>query len=715
VERHFADWQGVGPHVPAPDFGDPVAPPGADPANPVGEVAVVVEPGLPRTISYGVMRPWVEIVDNLEYNRRNLLFDVGAAVINRRLENRARQGGSYLGASVGRDKVSRTVDATFVSITPSGDDWAEALAEVRGVIADALLAPPSQGEIDQAVAAFDVGFTDFARQSEIQSGSSLADTVVGAVDIREAIASPETFLEVFRSVAPRFTPEEVLQATRTLFTGEVIRAVMLSPDPRGSSEAALRAALEAPAQAFAGAREDAEPIDFADLPPVGAPMDPTVREPLGLFTRNDVEVVSYTNGVRAMLYDTDNEPGRITVRVRFGAGWRGFAEDEGVYASLGQAALVGSGLGTLGQNELDRVAAGSKLGFDFVIEDGSFVFQGLTRQEDLENQLYLFAAKLAMPRWDTAPFERAQAAALLGYESFGRDPNGVITRDLDWLLRNRDGRFATPTPDQLRAATPEGFRRVWERLLAEGRVEVSVFGDIDPEATVAALSRTFGALPPRAPYSAEAVRRMPTFPESGSPPVMLTHAGDGDQASAVIAWPTGGGSYGLPQSRKLELLAQIMSNRLMDALRERAGAAYSPFVSSGWPLETPTGGVLFALVQVDPALVPVFYAEAEAIVADLAANGPTADELSRVVEPIRQVIARSSTGHTFWLNQLQGSTYDPNRPRFLRTLGADYAETTPAEIQALAQRYLAARPGYRVSVMPEGMAAAPAAPVAVGR
>ena len=709
VERYFSDWEGEGPLTPAPDFGDPVAPAGADPDNPVGDVAVVVEPGLPRTLSYGVMRPWVQIVDNMEYNRRNLLLDVGAAIINRRLERRAREGGSFLGASVGRDKVSRTVDGTFVTVAPNGEDWEAALADVRGVIADALMAPPSQGEIDQAVAGFDVAYTDFAEQSRIQAGSALADTVVGAVDIREAVASPETFLEMFHSLSERFTPEDVFAATQALFEGEVVRAVMLSPGGNGANEAALRAALERPAMANGDARDDAEAIDFADLPPIGQPSMPTVREPLGVL---DVEQLTFANGVRAMLFSRDNEPGRVTVRVRFGTGWRGIQDDEAVYAQLGQMALVSSGMGPLGQNEIDRVAAGSKLGFDFRIEDGAFVFQGLTRQEDLENQLYLFAAKLAMPRWDEAPVERAASAAAIGYDSFDRDPNGVLNRDLDWLLRDRDPRFATPTPADLQAATPEGFRRTWSRLLQQGPIEVAVFGDIDRDAAIAALSRTFGALPPRMVPAPEVVNRPMDFPAVGNGPVQLFHAGDADQAAAVIAWPTGGGSQEMPRSRKLDLLGQIIAIRLLDGLRERAGAAYSPFVSSTWPLDSDSGGLIFAMAQVDPALVPVFFDMAETIVADLAASGPTADELARVVEPMRLNIERGSTGHTFWLNQLQGSTIDPNRALYLRSLYSDYVNTTPEEIQLLAQQYLAARPGWRVNVLPDSTQSAP---VATGR
>ncbi len=711
VERHFADWEVDGPLVPAPDFGDPAAPAGADPLNPVGEVNVIVEPGQTRALTYAVMRPWVQVVDNLEYNRQNLLKQVAAAIVNTRLENRARAGGSFLAASVGRSKVSRTVDGTFVSVTPLGEDWEAALADTRGVIADALAQPPSQAEIDQAVSLFDVAFVDMVEQSRIQAGSQLADQIVQAVDIREAVASPETFLQVFRSISERFTPQQVLEATQELFTGEVVRAVMLTPQPAGDTADRLRAALQSTAVANSDARDDGEAINFADLPPVGEPMLPSVREPLGVL---DVEQLTFENGVRAMLFSRDNEPGRVTVRVRFGAGWRGIEDDEAVYAHLAPMALVNSGVGPLDQNDLDRAAAGSKLGFDFSIEDGAFVFQGLTRQEDLAQQLYLFAAKLQMPGWDPAPFERAKASAQLGYESYSRDPNAVLNRDLDWLLRDRDPRFVTPGPDMIEAATAEGFRETWSRLLAQGPVEVAVFGDIDREATIEALSRTFGALEPRSALPAEVTARGLPFPDAGEGPVRLTHAGDTDQAAAVIAWPTAGGSEGLVQSRKLDLLAQIFSIRLMDGLRERAGAAYSPFVTSSWPLDVDTGGLIFALVQLDPSLLPAFYEEAESIAADLAANGPTADELARVVEPVRQRIERASTGHTFWLNQLQGATQDRNRVLYLQSLYSDYANATPAQVQAVAQRYLAGRDGLRISVMPEG-SGSPGSAAASGR
>ena len=699
IERHFGDWQVPGPVTPEPDFGAPEPPAGADPDNPVGEVRVIVEPTQPRSLVFAIMRPWEQVVDNMEYNRGLLIDAIAQAVINRRLEENARDGANYLVAGVEQEDVSRSADGTFVSVTPLTEDWRSALADARAVIVGALTEAPSQEEIDRELAAYDVAFVDMVEQERNQAGKVLADNLVNALDIREAVAAPETFLSMFREMRDRFTPEAVLEHSRRLFSGNVVRGLLLTPAPGEATEAELRTALMETPVASNATRRNVEPISFVDLPPIGTPTLPAVTEPLGA---GNVEKLIFENGVRALLLDRDNEPGRVTVRVRFGAGWRGFEDNEAVYAELGHRALVSSGVGPLGQNEIDRIGAGQKLTFDFNIGEGAFEFEGITRREDLADQLYLFAAKLADPRWDTAPFERAKASAVLSYDSFGGSPNGILSRDLDYLLRDSDPRFATPTPEQLQAATPDEFRRVWSRLLAQGPVEVAVFGDIDRQATIEALSRTFGALEPREPLPEHVVERSIGFPEAREHPLVLRHSGQADQAAAVIAWPTGAGSAGLPQARKLDLLAQLFSNRLIDGMREVSGASYSPIAGSNWPLDLQSGGHFLAMVQLEPEHTAEFFEEAERIAADLATNGPTADELARVIEPVRQYIARAQTGHTFWLNQLEGAAFDPYRVVNLPTLGSDYVGTTSEEIRQLAERYLLGHGGWRLAILPAG-------------
>ena len=73
-----------------------------------------------------------------------------------------------------------------------------------------------------------------------------------------------------------------------------------------------------------------------------------------------------------------------------------------------------------------------------------------------------------------------------------------------------------------------------------------------------------------------------------------------------------------------------------------------------------------------------------------------------MVEPLRQYVSRASTGNLFWLYQLEGASVDDRRIGLLRYLLADYTQTPPAELQALAQKYLASREGWKLAVIPQG-------------
>jgi len=701
VKKYFANWKAPGKPTPAPSFGDPVAPAGSNPANPaipVGETRVLVEPDLPRSIGYTILRPWRQVTDNIAYNQGLMVDSLAQAIINRRLEARARGGGSFLTAQVGQEDVSRSADTMSVSVSPLAEDWRGALRDVRGVIADAMAAAPTQDEIDREVAEMEIAFKVSVEQRSLQPGGKIADDLVNALDIRETVAAPEAVLGIFQSSKPLFTPAAVLAHTRTLFSGTVIRAVALTPKAGEADDAGLRAALMAPALADGSARIASKPISFAQLPPLGAPQKPLSITNSGL---GPVDIVEFANGVKVMLWPTPSEPGRVTAKVRFGAGYRAFAAGDAPYIALGKMALVASGEGSLGEEELDRISTGRKMGFDFDIADSNFEFSSETRPEDLADQLYLFAAKFAMPRWDANPLNRAKAASRIQYEAFATSPQGVLERDLEYLQRNKDPRFHTPTPAEIAAVTPLGFRQVWQPILAAGPIEVQIYGDFNRAATLDALMRTFGALAKRGPLPASTAPATAQFPAGSAQAVVVSHRGAANQAAAVISWPTGGGMAGVRESRQLDLLTELFTNRLLDAMRERLGASYAPQVYSNWPRDLDNGGSISAIAQLQPEAVPIFFKTVQDIAADLAARPVSADELARVTVPMLQKYSRASaTALIMW--QLEGATGDPSRIASVRTLLPDYTETTPALMQAMAKRYFAGKQPWQLAVMPEG-------------
>ena len=114
-----------------------------------------------------------------------------------------------------------------------------------------------------------------------------------------------------------------------------------------------------------------------------------------------------------------------------------------------------------------------------------------------------------------------------------------------------------------------------------------------------------------------------------------------------------------------------------------------------------SGGSIVVSSQLKPETVDKFFTIARAVAADFVAKPVSADELARAVNPMRQLIARASSGNTFWMSQLGGASTDPRRLAALRSLPSDYARITPADLQASAKRWLIPGKSFSMVVLPE--------------
>ncbi len=690
IKKYFSDWKAPTPPRALPSYGRP------DRGG--SRTAVLVEPGLPTIVNLAVLRPWFQKNDTIEYNRGKLTDSLALRIINRRLERRARAGGSFLSAGVFQDDVSRSADGTFVQIVPIGNDWAAALRDVRAVIADAMVHPAAQDEIDREAAEFASSLQQSVETSVNDNGGELADNLVEAVNIRETVASPDVARDVFSNMKARLTPAAMLASTRKLMSGTPLRGVLSLPVADPNAAAAFAKAVSADVVAGPATTAIAA-VTFDRLPKLGAPGTIVKR---GALPNVGLQTVEFANGVKLVLYPHETEAGRIFVSARFGAGMKALPADRPNLSFAAEGALLAGGIGDLGQEELDRLTSARKISLDFNIEDDAFILRGTTRPADLDDQLKLMATQFAFPRWDAAPVSRIRAALLNGFDSTRASPSAVLNRDLQGLLHGGDPRWTAPSRAQIEALTPESFRAQFAPLLAAGPIELSIYGDIDPDKVIAAAAATFGALAPRPasviiPGSASAAGPKPT-PQ----PLTLTHSGAPDQAAGVLAWPTAGGLEDVYESRKLDILAQIFNDRLFDQLRGEEGAAYSPSVGSSWPVGMAGGGAVVVLSQLKPGATERFFAISRGIAADLVARPVSADELARAVGPMRQLIQRASTGSSFWLSQLSGVTSDPRKEGALLSLSSDYARITPAELQATAKRWLDPGKEFRLVVLPKG-------------
>ncbi|HEX2814042.1 MAG TPA: insulinase family protein [Sphingopyxis sp.] len=696
IAKYYGDWQGDGPVPTPPDFGKP------DPKAPVAKV--IVEPNQPLALTLAMIRPWKKRIDTVENTRRLYLEFIAQALVNRRLENRARAGGSFLVATVEQQYVSRSADVTMTQIVPLSD-WKAALADVRGVIADAVTTPPSQADIDREaneIQAFLLKELDNARN---EPGARLADDMVRAVDIGETVASPQGQVDMFKAIRASATPQVMLKISKAIFSAPVTRVVLTTPTAIPGGDGALIAALAAPAK-IQGDRLAATNVDFKQLPAIGKPGSIVSTAPLpGLRA----ERIEFANGVTALVSNNQVEPGKVRVKVRFGTGNRSVAADAPNLLWTGDYALVASGIGPWGQNEIDQLTNGRQIQMNFSVEDDAFELSAESKPADLADQMKLMAAKLAMPRWDAAPVERLRVGYLTGYDLNDATPNAVLDRNLQGWLTGDDARWAAPDKAAISALTPAAFRAFWEPRLASGPIEVQIFGDLSTVDYKQILANTLGALPPRkelAPPSGQQV----AFAKHNTTPMIAYHKGEQGQAAAMTAWPTSGGLANPRDAHGLEILAAIFNDRLFDRLRAEQGASYGPSADSHWPTGFEgSGGYLVVGSLLAPKDVDRFYGIVREIAADLVANPVGADELARNAGPLREQIERASTGNVYWMFLLEGATRDPRVAAAALSIGRDMSSITPADIQRLARQYLVSERQWSVAILPKGMTLADAA------
>jgi zinc protease len=695
IQASFNDWKGKGPDTPAPDFGGVNK--GSD------QAAIFVHPTMPRSANLAYIRPWFLKPDTIAYNEQILIDLLTLQIINRRLEAAARSGANYIFAEVSQENQARTSDITLVGITPIDDKWELAIKDVRAVIADATAQAPSKADIERERLLFANALRTGVDSYPFEAASKQADDIVTAVDIRETVAAPQTVVDVFNGIGDRLTPERLLQSAQKLFSGDATRIMYSSPVAEANAQQRLAAALNAPVSANNKLRLADNSLTLKDLPALGKPGSIVSSKTHDIFP---LETAILSNGARVLMYSNKAENGQIRMLVRFGKGYQAFTPKTGGLLWTGGILLGENGVGKITKTQIDQMTVGRRIGLNFDIDNDAFQFSSTTRPEDFYDQLKLIAAKLESPGWDEGPVNRAKAIAKAGYDSYEMNAGAVLERDLDYLLRNGDLRWKSATPAEIDKITPKSLRAFWQPLLAQGPIEVSLFGDFDRNQAIKALNETIGAMKPRANKPANPAALALNFPMGNKEPVRLTHKGPADQVAAVIAWPTGGGLSGISEGRKLEVLAAIFRDRLFEKFRSEQAASYSPDMGSSWPSEFNSGGYLLAYTQVKPEDVSSFYKFANEVAADLIAKPISEDELKRAVEPIKQYVERLSSGNTFWLNSFKGSSYEPARIEAVTTLYRDYSFVTAAELQVLAKKYFRNDKAWKLLVEPEAKAPA---------
>lgn len=626
--------------------------------------------------------------DTRAFRRRELLEDIAVDALQHRLDALLQKPNTPMSSAGARHyRFLEKFDILQMSAACDGEKWSAVLPLLENTLRQALIYGFDPTELDrvkqESLASLDSG----VKQAATRDSDTLASQLVVFLNLRRVFQSPSQELEVMGPMVRDATPAEVNEALRRLWAPPQ-RQVLVTGNaaiggPGQSAEKTIRAAYEQAARVAVAEPERLKAATFPYLPEPKAEGRIRSRrtvEDLG------VTIVDFENGVRLNLKPTKFKADQVLAQLAFGRGRRDEPENAPGLALLAERVLSQSGLGGLNREELDRALSGKNTAVQFGVREDRCLLAGDSVSGEVPLLFQLLYANVLDPGFREEALSLSLGRYDQSYAQLSQSVDGLMQVSGTRFLAGGDSRFGLPSPESLRRLSLKDLRAWVEGPLKKGPLELSLVGDFNVDEVIGLAARYFGSLPARGPAEAAGTRPEPRAPRGVT--LRLEAPTRIQKALVVLAYPTDG-FWDIRRTRRLSMLAEVVSDRMRVVLREKMGLAYSPLAYNRPSRAFPDYGLLVALVHGAPADIDRVAETVRQIVADLVKEGVSEDENTRALKPMLTGIREQVEKNEYWLESvLAGLQQHPEQLDWSRTMLKDYSSISPGELSALAKKYL---------------------------
>ncbi|MCA0210883.1 MAG: insulinase family protein [Proteobacteria bacterium] len=677
IKARFSDWKGRGPAGADPDIGN------VDYKR-AAAADDFIDPAIQDSVTIAAFKPWTLDPDTKAKRARKLAEDIGEAIVSRRLAKIALNEDSPILTGYFSDAEGwKKFDQVTVGVVAKEGAWKDALALAEQEQRRAVQHGFTQAEVDEQLANRRTALKNAVAGVTTRRSDALADTLIGAAEGDFVVVRPETSQALFEAAAPSLTAAAVTAAFRARMEGlspPLARVSAKKPIDGGTGAilAALRASTEVAVAAPTEAANAAFAYDNFGTP--GKIVSDERIDDLG------IRRIRFANNVMLNIKTTDFQKDKVMLSLRVDGGSLLATRDDPTKVSLASSIMLG-GLEAHSVDELRSVLAGKTVSPGFGMDTDAFGGSALTSPEDFGLQAKLMAAFLTHPGYRPDGLALIRRVLPQQYAANDATPAAVLGRDAGGILANNDPRSQTPPLDKMMTLDWAQLKPVVADSFAHGAIEVGVVGDIGEQAAIDAIAATFGALPQRrAAFDPRTDARVRQFAADRSERTLI-HKGPAEQAELRVYWPARDDSD-LGEAMRLNLLARVMQLMLTEELREKLGESYSPGAAASLSDEFPGYGHMFAASNVDYKDLATTRAAIFAIAKELRDKPVDADLIDRARKPLVEAMVKSRRENSYWLNYVAEATSHADRLDRSRKGIGEVEAATPAELQALAKRYL---------------------------
>ena len=577
--------------------------------------------------------------------------------------------------------------------------WRTLLSFTEQAVRQAVQYGFDDSEIAEQLKRLDTQYENNAKDEGTESSGAIANALVMLDD--DVYTSDRYRQLLWRQLRP-FMTKAAVDAEFAHWFGQMTAPQMFLTTKQGSgvsSEtitsvfAASRATQVSPPVA-----RKAPSFAYTDFGPVGTVVADTAIGDLGIRT------VRFGNGVLLNLKKTDFEDNRIRYSFRIDGGKLHFGKENAVLAWLMSAAYVSGGLEAHDIEDLRSILAGTTASPVFGVAENYFGAAGAVAPADLERQLQLMAAYTVHPGYSENALRLFRRPLPELYARLDAVPSPALSIAMGRIMTDDDPRFALAPLSAIQAADFDKLKATLGNVLAQNRLEIALVGDLDEEAAIAAVARSFGALPARATQGKDYGAQLQTGWSAVTGNFDIAHRGEANQLGWRRVWTTMG-DVDQKTTQSGDLLARIVTLRLTEELREKLGATYGISANSDMSDLYPMRGAFSVSTSGDPKDLAAIEATVDQVVAELVKAPVDPDLFERARKPVLESYADWKKRNDTWLGIAAEAQTNADRLNRFRKNEVSFASITVNDIWAMAKLYLDKPAQFTFRALPEKKAA----------
>lgn len=596
-----------------------------------------------------------------KYNNRLLAIKngmiysfIGNMLNNRFAEISQKEDAPFTSAGGGYMTFMRPFDIFDVSVSPKEGQIEKAIEVAYTELLRMQRGGFVTSEFDRAKAAILRGAESAYENRNDRRNGSFVNQYMANFQKNIPYPSAETSLSVNRKVIESITLAEVNSVAASLIRDKNSIAMILSPEKEGLKNLTDREVIAAIERVKASDIElyvddvISEPLISEELP--GCKILST--QP-GKFESTEIVL---ENGVKVILKKTDFKADEIMLKA-FQKGGTSKIKDLGELYSISLYPQFENmaGVGKFSAIQLGKMLNGKIASLSPSVTEFTQGFKGSCSPKDFETMMQLTYLYFVQPRFEQADFNTFMNQIKDVLPNLSSNPNYVLADSLTKTLYANNPRSEILSQTLVDQVSMEKMEKAYRSFFSNANdMTFMLVGNIDVDSIKPLIVKYLGSLPSSKVaqewgteeahiVKGEVENRFKTKQQTPKATVMSIYSGD---RKATVK-----------ENLQMDMLRYILEVRYLKTIREESGGTYSVGVSmdlKSAPAPEFTMVVSFTTegAKVD-ALLPLVQKELD----EIAANGPSEENLKLTKEFFIKKLAENATVNGFWMNNLYAWSY----------------------------------------------------------